>query len=117
MAYFPIVVGGGFSCAIVFATKAQQHAVLGFGSIAGYKLTDVSDETIEGHPLTGKGLAAHRAFLVKNSPWIKELEAIDRVHWLAAVIGLSRRAVRPWRPHTIARERESCATEGLGVRS
>ena len=43
-------------------------------------ILDVGDEIIEAHPLTGKGLTAYRTFLVKNSPWVKELEEIDKSH-------------------------------------
>jgi hypothetical protein len=80
MAHFCAVVGDSFSCAVVFTTLKRQHVMLSFSSVAGYKVTDVSDEIIEGHPLTGKGLTAYGAFVVKNSPWIEELESIDRVH-------------------------------------
>jgi hypothetical protein len=80
MAYSPVVFGDAFGCAIVFATRARTQAVVSFRTAAGYRLTDISDETIEGHPLTGRGLIAYRAFIVKNSPWVAELEAIDKVH-------------------------------------
>jgi hypothetical protein len=80
MAHFSVVVGNSFRCAVVFVTKMREHSALGFSSVAGYKLTDVSDEIIEGHWLTGKGLTAYGAFVVKHSPWINELELVDRVH-------------------------------------
>ncbi len=80
MAYYPMVFGSASNCAIVFATREREYATFAFSEAAGYKLTDVSDETIQGHPLTGKGLTPYRAFVVKNSQWIGELEAVDRVH-------------------------------------
>jgi len=81
LAYFPTVVGAAFSCAVVFETKKRTaYAVVNFLSIAGYKLTDISDEIIEGHALTGKGLTAYGTFIVKNSPWLSELQSVDSVH-------------------------------------
>jgi hypothetical protein len=80
MAHFSTVVGNSFGCAVVLVTQTREHVALGFSSVAGYKLTDVSDEIIQGHPLTGKGLTAYGAFVVRHSPWINELELIDRVH-------------------------------------
>ena len=81
LAYFPTVVGDAFGCSVVFEAKERTaHAVLHFSGVAGYKQTDVNDEIIEGHPLNGKGLSAWGSFVVKNSPWIQELEAVDRVH-------------------------------------
>jgi hypothetical protein len=80
MAHFTTVGGDSFNCSVLFITQTREHMALSFSSVAGYKLTDVSDEVIEGHPLTGKGLTAYGAFVVKNSPWVKELESIDRVH-------------------------------------
>jgi hypothetical protein len=79
-AYSPVVIGGAFDCVIAYATKDGRHAAIGFRSIAGYKLTDVSDEILAGHRLTGRGLAAYRAFEVRNSTWIEELESVDRFH-------------------------------------
>jgi hypothetical protein len=39
-----------------------------------------NEEVLRGHPLNGKGLAGHEVMLVKNSTWLKELEAINAVH-------------------------------------
>jgi hypothetical protein len=39
-----------------------------------------NDEVIHSHPLNGKGLAGYEAMSVKNSTWLKELEAINAVH-------------------------------------
>lgn len=80
MAHFTAVVGDSFNCAVLFASLKREHMALRFVSIAGYKVTDVSDEIIESHPLTGRGLTAYGAFVVKNSAWVKELESIDKIH-------------------------------------
>jgi hypothetical protein len=80
MAHFTAVIGDSFHCTVLFATPKREHVALRFMSIAGYKVTGVSDEIIEGHPLTGRGLTAYRTFVVNNSPWLKELESTDSVH-------------------------------------
>jgi hypothetical protein len=80
MAHFTAVIGDSFHCTVLFATLKREHIALRFVSVVGYKLTAVSDETMDGHPLTGRGLASYRAFVVNNSAWVKELESIDTVH-------------------------------------
>jgi hypothetical protein len=45
------------------------------------KMGTPNDEVWAGHPLSGKGYEGHGAQEVKNSKWIKELEAILSVHW------------------------------------
>jgi hypothetical protein len=74
------VIGDASSCALVFATNAHGYAVLQFRLTVGYKLTGVGDEIIRGHALTGRGLDPWCGFVVKNSPWLAELEAVDRIH-------------------------------------
>lgn len=44
------------------------------------KMGSPNDEVLEGHPLWGSGLEFYEAHEVKNSPWIKELMDINRVH-------------------------------------
>jgi hypothetical protein len=39
-----------------------------------------NDEVFHGHPLAGKGQEPYRAQRVIGSPWLAELEAINRVH-------------------------------------
>ena len=39
-----------------------------------------NDEVLNGHPLWGSGLEGYSAHEVKNSPWIRELMDINRVH-------------------------------------
>src|SRR5882724_12195477 len=65
MTPYPVVLADALDCTITFAARPNRHAVLCFRAVAGYKTTDLSDETIEGHPLTGRGLVPHRAFRVK----------------------------------------------------
>jgi hypothetical protein len=44
------------------------------------KMGTPNDEVFSGHPLNGKGLRPYCPLRVENSPWIKELEAINAVH-------------------------------------
>lgn len=78
--YSPQVFGGAFSCAIIFGTKDSEYEVLCFEKTEAYKLSNIGDEVLAGHPLIGKGLAPYRTFIIKNSNWISELESIDREH-------------------------------------
>ncbi len=39
-----------------------------------------NDETLDGHPLYGRGLDYYEPFIVEHSDWIKELEKINSVH-------------------------------------
>jgi len=44
------------------------------------KMGSPNDEVLHGHPLWGYGLELYGAHVVANSPWIKELMGINRVH-------------------------------------
>jgi hypothetical protein len=44
------------------------------------KLGSPNDEVFHGHPLAGKGLEPYSAQLVRNSRWLAEIQAINRVH-------------------------------------
>lgn len=39
-----------------------------------------NDEALEGHPLFSRGLGNNKAFEVKGSSWIRNLERMNRVH-------------------------------------
>lgn len=59
---------------------SEKLAVVEFESCRCTKMGDPNDEVLHGHPLNGKGLEGYTAMCVKNSPWLKELEAINSVH-------------------------------------
>lgn len=61
-------------------TTAEPLALVEFQSCVSAKLGTPNDEVFEGHPLDGRGLDAYTAQLVVNSPWLAELERINRVH-------------------------------------
>ncbi|HEX3626008.1 MAG TPA: hypothetical protein VH280_11345 [Verrucomicrobiae bacterium] len=44
------------------------------------KLKSGNFKTLAAHALSGRGLGAYGAFVIENSPWIKELEHVDRKH-------------------------------------
>lgn len=60
--------------------RPSKLAVVQFKRCMCTKMGAPNDEVFHGHPLYGRGLAAYAALQVKNSPWIKELEAINSVH-------------------------------------
>ncbi len=55
-------------------------AVVEFERCICTKMGTPNDEVLHGHPLSGKGLAGYQPMAVKNSIWLKELEAINAVH-------------------------------------
>jgi hypothetical protein len=55
-------------------------AVVEFKRCICTKMGTPNDEVFRGHPLTGKGFQGYCPLQVKNSPWIKELEAINSIH-------------------------------------
>ena len=58
----------------------ERLATVEFKGCASAKMGVPNDEVFEGHPLHGKGLVPYRPLRVLNSPWIRELEAINSVH-------------------------------------
>ncbi len=57
-------------------------ALAEFEQCQSAKLGSPNDEVFEGHPLSGHGLDGYTAQLVKNSRWLAEIEAINKVHRL-----------------------------------
>src|SRR5882672_12530661 len=55
-------------------------AVVEFKRCICTKMGTPNDEVFQGHPLNGKGLEGYSPLRVKNSLWIKELEAINSIH-------------------------------------
>jgi len=64
------------------AEFAQTLALVEFKGDSAVKLGSPNDEVFEGHPLYGRGLEGYTAQIVVNSPWIAEIEAINKVHTL-----------------------------------
>src|SRR5262249_12255642 len=48
--------------------------------VAAVKLGTPNDEVFSGHPLHGRGMDGYTAQVICNSPWIAELETINKVH-------------------------------------
>jgi hypothetical protein len=59
---------------------SERIALVEFERCICTKMGTPNDEVLHGHPLNGKGLAGYQAMSVKNSRWLKELEAINAVH-------------------------------------
>jgi len=55
-------------------------ALVEFKSCTIAKLGAPNDEVFHGHPLEGKGLEGYAPLVVKNSNWLEEIKAINKVH-------------------------------------
>jgi hypothetical protein len=62
------------------SNNCAKLAVVDFERCVCTKMGTPNDEVLHGHPLNGKGLEGYQAMSVKNSTWLKELEAINSVH-------------------------------------
>lgn len=58
----------------------ESVALVEFHRCISSKLGDPNEEVFHGHPLYGNGFEPYSAQIVRNSKWIKELEAINKVH-------------------------------------
>lgn len=58
----------------------QTLALVEFQRCISVKFGSPNDEVFHGHPLEGKGRASYAAQIVVNSPWLAEIEAINKVH-------------------------------------
>jgi hypothetical protein len=73
----------GGSCVSVRGPNSnlsEKLAVVEFERCICTKMGTPNDEVLHGHPLSGKGLVGHQPMAVKNSIWLKELDAINAVH-------------------------------------
>jgi hypothetical protein len=60
--------------------EAEDLALVEFHRCTSARLGSPNDEVFSGHPLSGRGLEGYTAQLVRNSRWLGELEAINRLH-------------------------------------
>ena len=60
--------------------RLSNLAIVEFKRCICTKMGTPNDEVFQGHPLHGKGFEGYSPLRVKNSPWIRELEAINAVH-------------------------------------
>jgi hypothetical protein len=60
----------------------QEHGVgvVEFRQVEAIKMGPPNDEVLRGHPLYGYGLEGYGAQVVSNSPWIRDLADVNRVH-------------------------------------
>ena len=84
----PYLIANGLHTILIFYKQdenlendgVESIALVQFYRCASVKLGDPNDEVFHGHPLYGKGIEPYNAQIVRNSKWIKELEAINKVH-------------------------------------
>jgi hypothetical protein len=60
--------------------RSSNLAFVEFKRCICTKMGTPNDEVFRGHPLNGKGLKGYCPLRVRNSLWIKELEAINAIH-------------------------------------
>lgn len=65
---------------VVDSRTEEALAVVRFDSCVSTQMGDPNDEVFQGHPLYGRGLQGYRPMVVRNSPWIRQLQAINSVH-------------------------------------
>jgi hypothetical protein len=54
--------------------------IVRFAACTAHMFGPPNDEAFEGHPLAARGLGPYRAFEVKHSSWIRQLERMNSVH-------------------------------------
>jgi hypothetical protein len=58
----------------------ESISLVEFHGCISVKLGNPNEEVFHGHPLYGKGLEPYTAQIVRNSKWLGDLEAINKVH-------------------------------------
>ena len=77
----PIVAANDLRLCLIYWTQdGKMRAVIEFQGYCAHKFGPPNDETLHGHPLYAHGLRHYGIFLIEGSPWIQDLEAINRVH-------------------------------------
>jgi hypothetical protein len=61
-------------------SETEYFAIVAFDGVATHRFGPPNDETLEGHPLYGKGLESYGVYEVQSSSWIRALERMNRVH-------------------------------------
>src|SRR5262249_50281077 len=71
----------GSTARVIDPSEAQEPiGILRFAGSAAHMFGLPNDEAFEGHPLADRGLSPYRAFEVKHSSWIRQLERMNSVH-------------------------------------
>jgi hypothetical protein len=65
---------------VVDSHTEDALAIVRFDGSVSTQMGAPNDEVFQGHPLYGRGLQGYRPMVVRNSVWIKQLEAINSVH-------------------------------------
>ena len=74
-----VLMVGSHAAVLTFGLPAETTQVI-FRHPAGVRYSDVNDEVIEAHPLSGRGLKPYGPFMVVNSRWLEELRSCHSVH-------------------------------------
>jgi hypothetical protein len=66
--------------ALAYDAMDGQRVVVRFAQVKSLLLGAPNDESLNAHPLYGRGLRRYEFAEVEDSPWIAELEEANRVH-------------------------------------
>ena len=66
--------------ALAYEAADGRRVVVRFSGVQSVLLGAPNDETLNAHPLYGRGLRHYEFAEVEHSPWIAELEQANRVH-------------------------------------
>jgi hypothetical protein len=79
----PVLISGLRTFVAFYLRDSEDDNGIGvveFKGVGSVKMGSPNDEVLHGHPLWGSGLEFYRAQEVRNSPWIRELIQLNRVH-------------------------------------
>lgn len=71
---------GSYSTMVGEDTERDEVACVRFGNAWAHSFGSPGDETLNGHPLWGRGLSPYAASEVHHSSWIRSLERMNSVH-------------------------------------
>lgn len=74
-----LVFSDQFTCVLVFKENCD-YVIININNYKSFKLSEINDEVIVGHPLYGRGIKAYGTYMVINSSWISELRATNSIH-------------------------------------
>ena len=64
---------------VTIDSSVESAALVTFSGCRVHVQTEISDATIDGHPLYDRGLQSYNAFEVRQSSWIRQLEQFQAV--------------------------------------
>ena len=76
----PVVFATDSLVFLTFLTADEKHALVEFHSPESLRFGSPNEDVHVGHYLSGRGQEAYTAQIVENSPWLREVEAMNKTH-------------------------------------